>query len=92
MWFTSATREAYEAHKATDQAKKADYGKYIAEFLQIGSNVTDEQYRKARQFQKDFSDQFRTALSAVDAFAAPGVWNGQRRYRRIVAGKHGRKG
>lgn len=70
-WFTIATREAYEAHKATYPLKKSEYGKYIADFLEIGSHVTEEQYKKARQFQKDFSDKFRTALSSVNAFAAP---------------------
>lgn len=70
-WFTIATREAYEAHKATYPLRKTEYGKYIAEFLEIGSHVTNEQYNKARQFQKDFTDKFRMALSAVDAFAAP---------------------
>ncbi len=70
-WFTIATREAYEAHKATYPLRKTEYGKYLAEFLEIGSHVTNEQYNKARQFQKYFTDKFRMALSAVDAFAAP---------------------
>jgi amidase len=70
-WFTIATKEAYEAHKATYPSKKAEYGRYIADFLEIGSHVTDEQYNSARQFQKDFTNKFRTVLSTVNAFAAP---------------------
>jgi amidase len=71
MWFKIATREAYEAHKATYPSKQAEYGKYLAEFLEVGSHVTDEHYNEARRFQKDFTEKFRTSLSAVDAFAAP---------------------
>jgi len=70
-WFTIATREAYEAHKATYPSKKAEYGKYLADFLEIGSHISDEEYNKALGFRNGFRDQFRTALSTVDAFAAP---------------------
>lgn len=70
-WFTIATKEAYEAHKANYPAKKAEYGKYIADFFEIGSHVTEEQYKKADQFRKEFAMKFRTRLSTVDAFAAP---------------------
>lgn len=70
-WFTIATKEAYEAHKVNYPSKKAEYGKYIADFLEIGSHVTEEQYEKADQFRKEFTIKFRTFLSTVDAFAAP---------------------
>ena len=70
-WFTIAVREAYEAHKATYPSKKAEYGQYLAEFLETGSHITDEQYNKARRYRENFSVKFRTALSTVAAFAAP---------------------
>ncbi|HET9279828.1 MAG TPA: amidase [Flavitalea sp.] len=70
-WFTIAAKEAYEAHKATYPSKIAEYGKFMADFLKIGSTVTAEKYEKAREFQKQFTMKFRTLLSDVNAFAAP---------------------
>jgi amidase len=70
-WFTIATKEAYEAHKTNYPSKKSEYGKYISDFLEIGSRVTEEQYEKARLFRKKFTMKFHTLLSTVNAFAAP---------------------
>jgi Asp-tRNA(Asn)/Glu-tRNA(Gln) amidotransferase A subunit family amidase len=64
------SKEANEAHKANYPSKKAEYGKYIADFLETGSKVTTEQYEKASAFREEFTRKFRTGLSAVDAFAA----------------------
>ena len=70
-WFTIATKEAYEAHKSNYPSKKTEYGKYTADFLEIGSHVTDEQYEKARRFRKEFTTKFCELLSTVDAFVSP---------------------
>ena len=75
VWFTISSKEAFEANRATFPSRKSEYGNFFAGFLDIGSKVSDEQYKSALQFRDEFSTEFRKLLSAVDAFIAPAGGN-----------------
>ncbi|MEP7322880.1 MAG: amidase [Saprospiraceae bacterium] len=70
-WFTIVSKEAFESNKSTYPSRKNEYGNDFAGILEMGSKVTETQYKQARQLQVDFKTKFRSLLSTVDAFAAP---------------------
>ena len=70
-WFAICSYEARRAHAATYPSRAADYGAYFREFLEIGSNVSDEAYADVSTVRDDFSRRFRTVLESVDAVACP---------------------
>lgn len=71
MWWIICSREAYEANKNTFPSRKDEYSLGFAEFLEFGMNVTEDQYKQARQFHEAFKLEFRSLLSEVDALVAP---------------------
>jgi len=70
-WWIICCKEAYEANKNTYPSRKAEYGNCFAEFLEMGFNVTKDQYKQALQFREEFKGEFRKLLSEVDALVAP---------------------
>ena len=71
MWWIICSREAYEANKNTYPSRKDEYAFGFAEFLEFGMNVTEDQYKQARQFHEAFKSEFRNLLAEVDALVAP---------------------
>lgn len=71
MWWIMCSKEAYEANKDTYPSKKNEYAFGFADFLEFGMNVTEDQYKQARQFHETFKSEFRSLLSEVDALIAP---------------------
>ena len=70
-FFVICSYEARRTHAATYPSRAADYGPYFREFLEIGSNVSDEAYAEASTARADFSRRFHAVLESVDAVACP---------------------
>ena len=70
-WRIITFKEAYVANKTTYPSKKSEYGLDFGEDLEFGMNVTDVQYKKAKEFQQNFKTEFRKLLLEVDAFVSP---------------------
>jgi amidase len=71
MWWTIASKEAYEANKNTYPSRKAEYSLGFGDFLEFGMKVKDEEFKKAIEYQQNFKTEFRKLLAEVDAFVAP---------------------
>lgn len=71
-WFGICAYEARRAHAANYPARADEYGPYFRDFLDVGSEITDEAYSQARQLRAEFNAQFADVLSTVDAVACPG--------------------
>lgn len=70
-WFVITAREALIANKETYPSKLAEYGRSFADFLEIGANVSDEQFEGAVGYCKGYKDDLLSRLSEVDAVVAP---------------------
>jgi amidase len=71
MWWTIASKEAYEANKSTYPSRKSEYSLGFGDFLEFGMKVTEDEFKKALEYQQNFKSEFRNLLAQVDAFVAP---------------------
>jgi amidase len=71
MWWTIASKEAYEANKSTYPSRKNEYSPGFGDFLAFGMKVTDDEFKKAIAYQQNFKTEFRKLLADLDAFVAP---------------------
>jgi amidase len=71
MWWTIASKEAYEVNKSTYPARKNEYSPGFGDFLAFGMKVTDEEFKRAIAYQQNFKSEFQKLLASVDAFVAP---------------------
>ncbi len=71
-WKTICTYEAAKAHESHYPSKAAEYGAFFGDFLEHGYNTSKEQYLSAMQYRSEFSQQFNSCLSQVDALLCPG--------------------
>lgn len=71
MWWTIASKEAYEVNKSTYPARKNEYSPGFGDFLAFGMKVTDDEFKRAIVYQQNFKTEFQKLLAGVDAFVAP---------------------
>lgn len=71
IWWTIASKEAYEANKSTYPSRKSEYSLGFSDFLNFGMKVTEDEFKQALEYQQNFKTEFRKLLSEVDAFVAP---------------------
>jgi amidase len=70
-WFSICTYEACKAHAATYPARRADYGDYFGDFLDMGAQVSDEDYGQAMSSRASFNNDYNAVLGEVDALLCP---------------------
>ena len=70
-WGTLCSYEAARAHAATYPSRADEYGLYFGQFLEDGSQVTDEAYAEAAARRAAFTERFEAMLSTVDALVCP---------------------
>lgn len=70
-WWTICSYEAVRAHAATYPSRATDYGPYFGEFLEHGSQVSDDAYAAATERRAAFTERFEAMLSTVDALVCP---------------------
>ncbi len=70
-WWPLCSYEAVRAHAATYPDRADDYGPYFREFLDFGSQVSDEMYAAATERRAAFAGRFEAMLSTVDALVCP---------------------
>ncbi len=70
-WPVICAAEAVEAHRENYPSRADQYGAYFREFLEVGVSVSEAELANARQIRMQFGDQFRAALSSVDAIVSP---------------------
>lgn len=71
-WSVLCAVEAVQVYRDTYPAKADQFGAYFREFLEFGRSVTPAMLAKARGAREEFSAQFRSVLSSVDAIVGPG--------------------
>jgi amidase len=70
-WFTICAKEALASNKGTWPSMKNEYGKNYASLLEMGESFSEEQYKKAKLFQQQFTEDFRALLQNFDAVVMP---------------------
>jgi len=71
MWYIICAKEAAMTHRKTYPTKKADYGLYFQDYLELGQSISDDQYAKAMKYRKGISTQFRDLFSQVEVIVSP---------------------
>lgn len=70
-WPVICATEAVIANRDTFPSRADEYGAYLREFLEFGAGVDAGTLAQAHQVRAEFSEQFRTVLSGVDAILSP---------------------
>ena len=70
-WVSVLAYEACRAHKDYYPARANDYGGYLGDALKIGYEMSEADYRKAKENRQQIAGQFEAALAKVDAVICP---------------------
>jgi amidase len=71
IWFPICTFEALKAHAEYFPSRRAEYGNYFRDFLDMGAAVTAAQYAQAMTARSAFNEHYLATLSGVDALLCP---------------------
>ncbi|MEX0963923.1 MAG: amidase [Pseudohongiellaceae bacterium] len=70
-WLPICAYEACAAHSATYPARKDEYGGYLGDALEMGTEMTVNDYRKGMTLRASICQQFEAAMESVDAVICP---------------------
>jgi len=71
IWFQICTFEACKAHAATYPSRRDEYGDYFGDFLDMGSQVSSEDYARAMAARETFNHAYNNLLGEVDTLLCP---------------------
>ena len=71
LWLPLTGFEAYQAHREFYPSRAEEYGGYFRAVLEMGGNITEEEYLVAKNKREAFNTRFVSALDNVDAVICP---------------------
>jgi len=70
-WLPITAFEALQAHRKTYPSRAKDYGGYLGDVLELGLNMTEDDYRAAMVIRNEITSRFEKQLADVDAVICP---------------------
>ena len=70
-WLPICAYEAHKAHSATYPSRADEYGGYFGDALKMGATMSAQDYAIATKLRRKISEQYESALGAVDAVICP---------------------
>lgn len=70
-WLPICAYEAHKAHSATYPSRADDYGSYFGDALEMGATMSVQDYDSSIKLRQKISEQYESALEAVDAVICP---------------------
>ena len=70
-WLPICAYEAHKAHGATYPSRADEYGGYFGDALKMGATMSAQDYASSTKLRRKISEQYESALEAVDAVICP---------------------